>query len=148
MKPGRELLASLLFIAIGAGGLVLAHGYAIGGSASMGPGYFPTMLSGALILLGAIGARQAVFAQQATPTGPVPWRPLLLVPLSVICFALLLERAGLAPASFVAALLAALAAARVQFWQALAGSVLLALLTSVVFIKLLGLPVTIGPPDW
>ena len=142
------MLASILFAAIGVAALLMARGYTLGSSASMGPGYFPAILGGALIVLGAVGIVQARIAGDAKAMGNLPWRQLLLIPLSVVSFAVLLERAGLAPAVFTAAMLAALAAARVRFWQALISAVLLTLLTSVLFVKLLALPVTIGPPDW
>ena len=58
MTPANELgnnkrfLAGLMFLAIGAVAIWMAQDYPIGSALRMGPGYFPIVLSGIMILFG------------------------------------------------------------------------------------------------
>ena len=52
LRGSKDFLAGLLFLAIGAGAMVVARGYPFGTTARMGSGYFPTVLGGVLVLFG------------------------------------------------------------------------------------------------
>ncbi|WP_413757962.1 tripartite tricarboxylate transporter TctB family protein, partial [Vibrio vulnificus] len=52
-KDLRDFWAGLLYLIIGAAALYMAADYEMGTAISMGPGYFPKVLSGLLILIGA-----------------------------------------------------------------------------------------------
>lgn len=93
----QRLYAGLVFIAIalafGSGAL---HRYPAGTAASMGPGYFPLLLSGLLLLLGLAALLQALrLRARAHPLqaaqGPRPARrPVVFVLLANIAFGVLL----------------------------------------------------------
>ena len=73
-KP-RDVLGGGLVIAIGAAFLLFGRELEFGTARNMGPGYFPTVLSGMMI---ALGAAMAVLAWRAPHEegafGHVPWR--------------------------------------------------------------------------
>src|SRR5690242_2189788 len=94
VRNANDLGAGLIYLAVGAAGLVLAPRYGMGSALRMGPGYFPTVLSGLLALIGVASLLRSL--RGATVAAPrLAWRPLLLVVLPVIAFGLLLRRAGL-----------------------------------------------------
>ena len=89
-----------MFIAFGLLALYYGQNLAIGTTVRMGPGYVPRML--ALIMMG-LGAVICVVAlvSGAEPVEKPKWKPITLVTIGIICFALLFERAGLLPALIV-----------------------------------------------
>ena len=106
-KLNRDAVSGLLLILIGAAATYRALDYGIGSAARMGSGYFPLLIGGALVLLGAVigigGLRTSAGSVQ------IPWRELVLIALSVASFALIIGRFGLFPALGVSVLLACLA---------------------------------------
>mgnify|MGYP000896398697 CR=1 FL=1 len=100
----KDFLSGLMFIAFGLIALYFGQKLALGTTVRMGPGYVPRMLS--LILLG-LGGLICVVAL-VTGSEPVErpkWRPITLVTIGIVCFALLFERAGLLPALVVLVLI-------------------------------------------
>ena len=114
MKPdlrnNRDLIAGLLFIVLGALAAVLARDYPFGTTMRMGPGYFPTMLGGILLVFGATILLRGIRSGE-TVKGEWGVRPLAWITLSIILFGFLLDRVGMVPATVVT-LFAAAAAGR------------------------------------
>jgi hypothetical protein len=50
----KDILSSILFIVIGSIFLYTSNTYTIGRAANMGPGYFPSLISIGLIIIGII----------------------------------------------------------------------------------------------
>jgi len=50
----RDFWAGLMFALIGGSAMWIARGYPFGSARSMGPGYFPVVLGGLLVILGAV----------------------------------------------------------------------------------------------
>jgi hypothetical protein len=144
----KELLSSVAFTAIGCVALFLSRGLQLGTTLTMGPGYFPTILGVALLLLGVIGIVQALVAQNVVPVGALATRQLILVPISIFVFGPLLERAGLVVAVTATTLIASMASPRVRPLYALLGAGFLVVLTCLLFIRFLGLPIAALPPGW
>lgn len=148
LAVSQELWAGLVFAALGGASLLIARGYDIGTTMRMGPGYFPTLLGAALLLLGAASCLRTIITGKGTAIGELPLRPVLFIAASAVAFALLIDRAGLAIAAFVASILAALAGRPLRLIEALILAVFLAAFTALLFVTGLGLPVTIWPADW
>jgi hypothetical protein len=135
----RDVWAGLTFLATGVAALLLAREYPAGTALRMGPGYFPRVLAGILILFGL----QAVWRGLRRPErieGTWSARALIVLPLAMILFGVLMEHAGFVPA--IAALVVGSAAAGRQF-RLLEVLLLTAFLTAVsvaVFVWGLGLP--------
>ena len=114
MKPelrnNRDFLAGLLFIVLGGLAVALARDYPIGSTMRMGPGYFPTVLGGILLLFGVYVLLRGVRSGDKVK-GEWGYRPLALIALSIVLFGFLLDRVGMVPA-VVATLFVAAAAGR------------------------------------
>jgi hypothetical protein len=91
----RDFNAGLMFIVIGLFFLVYAQDYSMGTANRMGPAFFPTMLSGIMLLLGLIVLVMAFLpVEEQEPPPPTDWRGFGLVLAGVFSFAVLLPVAG------------------------------------------------------
>ena len=143
MKPelrnNRDFLAGLLFIVLGGLAVALARGYPTGSTMRMGPGYFPTVLGGILLLFGVYVLLRGVRSGDKVK-GEWGYRPLALISLSIVMFGFLLDRVGMVPA-IVATLFAAAAAGReFRFKEVLLLAVVLTAFSVAVFSYGLKLP--------
>lgn len=92
IKSQKDFLSGLMFIAVGMAYMVGARGYAIGSASSMGPGYFPLLLS---ILLTGVGILVTYFSLvgEKDPEGALnglALRPLIFVLAANLVFGVLL----------------------------------------------------------
>ena len=111
-----DVIAGALVALVGLLAIAQAASYSIGTVAHMGPGYFPMLLGGVLMLLG-LGI--AIFDSRSPKRGdvdalvPVAFtmrlRALALLTAAPIAFALLIEPAGLLPAVFATVFISAFA---------------------------------------
>jgi hypothetical protein len=143
-KSMKDLLAGLIFIAIGLAFGYAASNYQIGTALRMGPGYFPIILAGILTLLG------VVILVQSFSTGPdevpmerVPWQGLFLITAGLVFFGVTVRGLGMAPALFVATLLSAASSKRTGIVGALVIASILTVLCVLIFNVALGLPLPI-----
>jgi Tripartite tricarboxylate transporter TctB family len=135
----RDVWAGLLFLGTGAAALVIAWGYPFGAALRMGPGYFPWVLGGILVVFGAAILVRGLRRGERIESGWSP-RALILVPLSMALFGVLVERAGFVPA-LVALILGSAAAGReFRLGEVLLLTAVLTALSVGVFIFGLGLP--------
>jgi hypothetical protein len=102
----KDLGAGLLFAAFGAVAIAVASRYAFGTAVRMGPGYFPMLLGGFLLAFGAFLLARAFWTEGAPP-GKFRVKPVTLVLLSIVLFALMIDTAGLIPAVFLLVFIAA-----------------------------------------
>lgn len=197
----KDFWAGFSLIASGAVAIFIARDYPFGTSLRMGPGYFPIVLGGLLILLGVAvaakglrhdaeklpgpwlpralaatsmllvvsgitlnsrnffyGAAVAVAAailfalhkqRRGEPTeASLSTRALIIVPLALVGFGLLIDRAGFIPAMLVLIIGSATATTQFRLIEVLAFSVLLTALCVVVFIWALGLPYELFVRFW
>lgn len=106
----KDILSGLIFVAFGIAFGYAASGYELGTAFRMGPGYFPLVLAGALVLLGAAVVFKGVTAAASDgPIGVVPWRGAILVLGALVFFGATVRGLGLVPAIFGAAFLSAFA---------------------------------------
>lgn len=144
LKSPKDLVAGLMFMAIGALGLVVGWHYPKGSLVRLGTGVFPAILSWGLVIIGAL-----VFAQGLLVRGPAmgrwAWRPVLLVGLAASLFALLIEPAGLVIAMVVLMGLGALAGNDHTPLAFTIFTVVMVLLAVGIFIWALGMPIKVFP---
>ncbi len=137
VRSPQDLGAGLLFMGVGAIGLYLAADLTYGSPRNMGPGFFPTWLSGLVLLMGVItAARSLVLA--GPPIGAINARPLLFVLAAVLAGGFLIDRVGLAIALVVMTLIAALSRRDTSWREVVILGVGMALAAVVVFVYLLG----------
>jgi hypothetical protein len=140
----RDLLAGLMFAAWGLAGLWFGRDLPIGIALRMGPGYVPWLLSWMLFVIG------CVIAVKGALVGGEPmtrWnlRPLVLLPLSLLIFAVLIEPAGLPIAALAVVIMGALAGSEFRLGEVVILGVSLAVCAVGLFVYGLGLPMTVWP---
>ena len=106
----KDILSGLVFVGFGAAFGYAATGYPLGTALRMGPGYFPLVLAGALVVLGvAILIKGVTAAAADSPVGVVPWRGALFLLGALVYFGATVRGLGLVLALFGTAFLSALA---------------------------------------
>jgi hypothetical protein len=138
-RSRKDILAGLAFVAFGLAFAVMATSYDIGTSVAMGPGYFPLVLGGLLVLFGGVIVAKGFLDGEAGAVGAIPWRALVLVLGAVLFFAVTVRGLGVVPATFVAVLMSSFASRRTGVVAALVISVGLTVLCVVIFIVALRL---------
>jgi hypothetical protein len=140
----KDFCAGLLFIALGAAVIAVAFGYPMGTAGRMGPGYFPRVLGGILIFLGALTVGRGLTVE-GPAFGGFPWRLFVFILGSVMVFALALPKLGLAATSFLLVALSGLAAPEGRIWHVIVYAAVLALTVSCVFVYGLSLEIPLWP---
>ena len=143
----RDFLAGAIFIALGIVFVIGTLGLERGTAFKMGPGYFPLVLAGLLILIGVSIAVQAAREEAvAIQMHAVPWRGLVLILAAPVLFGLTVRGLGLLPAIVIVAAVSSFASRRMRPALAAAITVALTVFCVLVFNVGLGLPIRlIGP---
>jgi Tripartite tricarboxylate transporter TctB family len=143
-----DLLAGLIFVAFGLAFAATSLTYDLGTPLRMGPGYFPLVLGGILVLLGLliVGKGLVADAGEEGRLGAVPWRALVLIVLAVLFFGMTVRGLGVVPATAVSALLTALASYRTGILAAVAIAAGLTVLSVVIFVVALQLRLPLFGP--
>ena len=135
----RDMAAGAVFVAIGLAFLAGASTLDIGTAFKMGPGYFPLVLSGLMVLLGAVVMAKSV-NMPAEVIGTAPWRGLVLILAAPVIFGATVRGLGLLVALPLAIVAAASASRRTSFVTAIALVAGLTFFCILVFSYGLGLP--------
>lgn len=144
----KDFLSGLMFIGFGLIALYFGQKLALGTTVRMGPGYVPRMLALIMMSLGLLICVVALVAG-ADPVEKPKWKPITLVTIGIICFALLFERAGLLPALIVLVFIASLAGEEFKLTEVIGNTVVLATLCTLVFKVGLGMNIYIVKiPGW
>lgn len=143
---GRDVWAGLLFIALGSFTIVHSRDYAMGTLTTMGPGYFPAILGGIMILFGATMSLGAIVRRAEVRIQPPQVRSVIAICASALCFGLLLDRIGLPATVFCASMIACAARPGFLRLSSLVLSVSLAGLCILVFVEVLDIPIRLLPP--
>lgn len=140
----KDLIAGLLFFAIGLFGLWLTLEYPVGVALRMGPGYLPRLLLYGLTLLGAVIAARG-FVVTDSIDGPFAWRPLFGITTSLVLFGLFVERLGLVVTTIAVVLAAGLSWRGARWREMLLVAVGLAAFATGLFAYALRLPIPVWP---
>lgn len=139
LRENRDFLSGLMFIVIGLGAIFIARDYPIGSALRMGPGYFPVALGGILFLMGLYVMVQGLIKKEEVK-GNWSVRALIVLPLAVVIFGLLVERAGFVPALLVLTVIAAAAGGEFKWREVLILAAALTAGSVGLFIYGLGMP--------
>jgi Tripartite tricarboxylate transporter TctB family len=115
IKSQENFWAGLMFIAFGVIAILVARDYPMGSAMRMGPGYFPTYIGVALVLLGALITASG-FKVDGERIGVFPWRAILLLSVAFAWFAWGIDNVGFILALAVLIVLASFAG-REQYWK-------------------------------
>jgi hypothetical protein len=140
IRGPKDFWTGVIYVLFGGIAFWIARDYGFGTASRMGPGYFPTVLSALLVLIGVISLVRS-FIVPAEPLGDFAIKGGFLVILATILFGVLINRAGLIIALLALVLVSAAASEKFRFdWRALAGLIVLIAFCALVFVKGLGVP--------
>ena len=144
----KNVLAGLMFMAVAVLGLWLSRNYPVGTALRMGTGYVPRLLCWTLLALGVGVALQGVWGanDQISEDGS-PLRALLFVSLSLIAFALAVERLGLVIGSALLIFIGGVAGRHMRIVEVAVTALVLVTMCVAIFIWGLALPISIWP-EW
>jgi hypothetical protein len=142
----KDLLAGATFVAFGLAFAVTASTYEVGSALRMGPGYFPVVLGGLLVVLGILIGVKGFVAGEGDEFGPIPWKAAALLVGALFFFGFTVRGLGLVPSVFVAVFLSAMAGRGVRPFPAavIAGS--LTGLSVLIFVAVLQLRLPLFGP--
>ena len=139
LRSNKDFLAGLLFIAIGVMAVVVARGYPMGNAMRMGPAWFPTVLGGILILLGAWVTARGIRSGEKLK-GEWGWKPILMIALAILLFGFLMSRLGLVPALVAVFLVSAAGGREFRLKEVLVLTALMSAFAVVVLLYVLKIP--------
>src|SRR5687767_10922386 len=94
----KDFWSGVMLIVTGGLAIYIARNYAFGTSLRMGPGYFPTVLGGLLIAFGVFITAKGFRSDAEKLEESWSLRALIILPLALVAFGLLIDRAGFIPA--------------------------------------------------
>jgi hypothetical protein len=128
----KDFLSGVMFIAFGLIALYFGRNLAPGTTVRMGPGYVPHMLSYIMLVLGLIISALALVYGGDVVEAP-KWRPITMVTIGIVAFALLLESTGMFPALVALVVIASLGGDEFKLWEVAVNTVVLTALCIIVF---------------
>lgn len=141
----KDLGAGILFSSIAILGLWVSRDYPIGTSTNMNFGYMPRLLCWVLLGLGAVIILKGLMVRgERIPAWP--WRPLVMVTLSMVVFGFAIHSLGLAVASVALIVCGAFAGRDIRPRELAITALLLTAGTIIVFVHILDLPIAVWPP--
>ena len=143
----KDLWSGLMFVGFGGLALFMGSNLAVGTAVRMGPGYVPRMLSYILIGLGIAIIVRALIAP-GEPIERLRWKPTTMITIGVVAFALLFERAGLAPSLVALIFLSALGGQEFKLVETILACIVLTALCIVIFKLGLGMNISIIQGVW
>ena len=146
-RYNRDFFAGLFYILLGALAMFIARDYPFGSALRMGPGYFPTVLGGIMIAFG-IAVMMMGIKNNEKMKPHWSFRALFVLPLSTVVFGVMMEEAGFIPAMLVLVPLSASAGREFKFVEVSLLTIGLTILSTLVFIKGLGLPYPLIKGIW
>ena len=129
----KDFLSGVMFIVFGLAALWFGRNLQMGTTVRMGPGYVPHMLAYIMMGLGAIIVVMALLTSTGERTEAPKWKPITMVTIGIVCFALLFERAGLLPALVALILITSLGGEEFKLTEVIANMVVLSIMCIVVF---------------
>lgn len=147
IRNGRDFVGGVTMICVGLLFIWFGRELQVGNSFQMGPGYFPTMLSLLLMLIGALIIVQSLMVEtEESEPEAWNWKAYFLVILAPVGFGLLLSGLGLAPTMFLLIVGVATASRYANWRHSILLGLFLAVCSVLLFTKLLSLPVSAFGP--
>ena len=146
IKSTQDFASGLLFLAVGVIGLWLGTDFPMGTAQRPGTGVLPYILCWCLIGTGALLWLKAVLVEGAGLTDWA-WRPVIMITLATIAFALLVDRYGLVAAMLGSMTLAALGTPETRWGEYTVFAAIMLLIGVAMFIWGLGMPIPVLPKE-
>lgn len=142
----RDFLGGVMFAAFGIATTWISFSYDIGTATRMGPGYFPAMVGGLIVLLGTVLAIRAyILATPEDRAVKLAFRPMVFILAAIGAFMMLVDTWGLVAAVAALILIARLSRFEGRYLELVATVVLLNAIAVAVFVFGLNMPLDLGP---
>jgi hypothetical protein len=139
LRKNKDFWAGMMLIGIGAAAMFISRDYRFGSALRMGPGFFPAILSGTLIVFGicitAAGLKSGEKIRES-----LSLRALIMLPLSLVLFGVLMEKAGFIPALVALVFVSAASGREFKIVEVSLLTAVLTVASAALFIWGLGLP--------
>ncbi len=146
IKGSQDLAAGLMFGIIGLLAIKIGADYPVGSWQRPGTGVLPLILAWCLVGIGAIlTLKGLVSAGPSLLEGQWAWRPVIMVTLAGIAFALLVDDGGLVAAMAVSMAICALGTPETRWREFAYFTVIMCVTAVLMFIKGLGMPIKVFP---
>ena len=145
IRNAKDFWTGLIYVFFGSSAILIGREYGMGTAIKMGPAYFPTILGGLLVGIGAISVIRS-FIIPGTPIAAFAFKGLTLVTVSALVFGFLVRGAGLAVALPLLVIISAYASTRFRWRPTLLIAAGLTVFCALVFLKGLGIPLPIIGP--
>jgi hypothetical protein len=145
IRSTKDFWTGLIYLSFGVSAILIARDYSLGTGGKMGPAYFPTILGGLLVVIGAIAVIRS-FVVPGAPIGAFAFKGLILVTVAVLVFGFVVRGAGLVVALPLLIIISAVASSRFRWRPTLIMVAGLTIFCVLVFIKGLGIPLPIVGP--
>lgn len=146
IKNQKDFWAGVMFVVFGAFFAGFGSQYSLGTAANMGPGYFPTMLGIALVVLGIVISVSGMSAKATVDKiDKFAWETLLLILGPVALFGLLLPSLGLVACLLMLVAISSYASHEFSWKATLGNAAVLVVLCLLVFVYALKLQFQLWP---
>jgi putative tricarboxylic transport membrane protein len=146
IKSGQDFAAGLLFAGVGLAALWIGADYAMGTAQRPGTGVLPRILAWCLIGTGVLLWFKALLAEGPGLTRWA-WRPVIMITLATVAFALLIDRLGLVATMLVSMTLAALGTPQTRWREYTLFAAFMVAVGVSLFIYGLRMPIPVLPKD-
>jgi hypothetical protein len=146
IRHPKDFLAGVMFVFFGAAAMALSFGLTIGSAAKMGPGYFPLVLGGFLVVLGAVVLLKGVAGTRRSTGWPIlQLKPVAIILVSVVLFSQILKPLGLLLSTAALVVLSSRASHEFRWKEALLNAAALTAIVLVVFVYFLDFQLPVWP---
>jgi len=139
LSNNKDVLGGMLLLLLGGIAFYMALDYPFGSALRMGPGYFPRVLSGILMVFGVYVLIRGIVTS-AKVKGRWGWKPLAFILSSLVAFGFIMEHMGLIPALVVMFFVAARGGHEFKWKEIAILTVVMSAFAVGVFVYGLGLP--------
>jgi Tripartite tricarboxylate transporter TctB family len=146
IRHHKDFWSGVLFVAAGVTAVVVSRDYSMGTAGRMGPAYFPTVLGSLLALIGLIVLIRSFFGHSTEKIKDLALKPYFLISVSIVLFGLLFRQTGLIVAVPLLIFISAFSSIKFRFFPIALLAVGLTVFSWLLFVKLLGLPITLVGP--
>ena len=145
IKSPKDFWAGMMFIGVGAFFVAwAATHYQLGTAVRMGPAYFPILLGGLLVFLGALILLES-FAMAGPRVPRFSFRPLILISLACVVYGYVMKPLGLVGATAALVIISAYGGHEFKWKEVIVLAIVLILFSVLVFVKGLSLPFPLWP---